>query len=199
MKRIMNVYKFVVGFGVLIGLSSCEWDSQDDYNTEKGEGDKYVEIDFSGTYHGNYPNGLAVAVPPGTTGSTTYGGTSGGGITSLTLQRSNNDVTVTDNLGNVYTGKIGDAMSEVAGSTSQVQPNAILATSQISFTGTDTSAGLFVDFTGTLTLLSAEAGEDEETIRVRRLLEGTWAEAGGVTAKVRAEAGNTTVNLGDYY
>lgn len=190
----------------LLFLSACDWSSgsQDNFNTSGGS----TNVNVSGFYRGAHSGGRAVAR------------TSGGSITSMTIQQSGNRVDVYDNQGSVYEGTLGTPLlSSTSGS---IQPGQEVSSFQISFSGKDNVAGRDINFTGTLTIVAVteiQANESERDTSTsspsgstttsslstseyeldasnnQLQLRGTWSEVGGITSTVNAVGPPVMVNF----
>lgn len=139
MKRfaVMLIVSAMAATAVL--LTGCEWSSggsSNGFNTSRGAG---VNINWTGVYNGNLGGGKAVA------------NTTGSPVTRLTITQAGNTIQVTDNNGSRYDGTVGapGAVSEPLADGSY-SVGAELASSQISFSGDDYSAGKRVEFVGVL-------------------------------------------------
>ncbi len=125
--------------GVLMLVGGCEWSggSNDSFNTSQGAG---IQVNFSGVYSGNYPDGKAVET------------SSGSPITRLTLTEAGNEVNVIDNNGNKYKGNFGSPGLVFTPTTANptIPAGAELMQAQINFEGKDGSSGHDVQFVGVI-------------------------------------------------
>ena len=168
-------------------ITSCEWNTDESFNTEEGEGGGFVEVNVNGTYEGAIGG---AAVDP----------TSGSTITRITVQRNGEDLTMTDNLGNTYVGTISFPLSELTGSETSIVPNTILASSQLTATGVDSSTGMVVQIAGTIQLLSDELNTGGGTINTTLVLSGDWITAGEEDpATLQAVKDGGLATLADFY
>ncbi len=123
-------------------LTACEWNSGDSFNTSQLGG---LTVSFSGYYQG------------------TVSGKSGNAVIALTVLQSGSTLEVYDNLGNQYEGTLGSAQTYGSGADT-ILSGTTIADSQVSFSGTDHSAGRTVDFAGVISVVSIENIQGTTTI-----------------------------------
>lgn len=126
---------------VLMFQAGCDWSSSgNSINSSQGAG---VNLNFSGVYKGNSSGGRAVA------------STSGGSINRLVISHSGNLVEIVDNNGSRYEGTIGSpGVVSTPDANGDYPAGAELVQSQISFSGTDGSAGRKIEFVGIIHAVS---------------------------------------------
>ena len=140
-----------VGIAVISLLScSCDWSggSSDDFNTSSGS----TTVNISGFYSGILGSGLAVSR------------TSGGNISSLTLQQSGNALDVIDSNGQNYKGNVGSPLTLAAPSDLGVIPTgAQVASFQVSWAGKDGVAARDVSFSGVISVVTVDSIQGDST------------------------------------
>lgn len=132
-KLALNVLVGVALCGALITVG-CEWSSGgsgNSFNTSRGAG---IQINFSGTYNGNYPDGKAVQ---------------GSSIIRIVINQSGNLVEAYDNNNSSYQGSIGSPGAVTPDSTT-ISAGATLAQAQINFKGHNNATDRDVEFVGTI-------------------------------------------------
>ena len=138
------VKKSVISCGIvaLAGLvmfsGGCNWSSgggASAFNTSGGAG---INVNFSGVYNGNYPDGKAVE------------SSSGAAIVRMVLTQTGNSIEIVDNNGNQYKGSAGSpglAFTPTAANPT-IPAGAEVMQAQINFSGKDGSSGHQVQFVG---------------------------------------------------
>jgi hypothetical protein len=134
---------------LLLSTSGCDWSSGggvNSFNTSQGAG---FNLNFSGFYRGELSGGRAVEA------------TSGGTITSFTVNHVGNSLTVVDNNGSTYQGTVGSP-GVVSDPINGVYPaGAELVQSQVSWKGRDIASGQQVEFVGIIHVVSVIDIEQE--------------------------------------
>ena len=203
MKRILaRLTTFTVLTAVMI-FAGCEWSGggNSDFNTSGGA----ANINISGFYRGALGNGFAIMRKEG------------GAVTSFVIQQSGNTVQVTDSNGQVYTGSVGSPNVLIDGTSDSVGAGTSVSSFQISWAGTDGTAGVQIEFTGVISLVATQdtvaqtqvrigneggAQNDEvdvlQSVQNRQYvfaeedsqfrLQGTWVQASGGSSQVEAVA-----------
>ena len=146
MKNTMMVGGLAALFGLLMLSGGCDWGSGggNSFNSSEGAG---VQVNFSGYYSGNYPDGKAVET------------SSGAPITHLTMTEAGNACQVIDNNGNKYNGSFGSpglVYSTGNSSNSVIPAGAELMNAQVNFSGTDYSSGHKVTFVGVIHVVAVQ-------------------------------------------
>jgi hypothetical protein len=152
MKMRSFVSTVLAGIGLSLLGASCDWTGGGDaaFNTSGGS----VAINISGNYRGILSGGRAVSQ------------TSGGTISSLTLQQSGNAVEVVDSNGHKYRGTVGSPLSLASPDEDGVlAAGAQLANFQVSWEGTDFAAGKKVSFSGIIGVVTVNDIQGDSTTR----------------------------------
>lgn len=174
---------FVAAGTLALVSTSCDWSggSSDDFNTSGGS----TSVNISGFYSGVQNSGLAVSR------------TSGGAITSLTVQQSGNTLNVTDSNGQNYKGNVGSPLTLASPDDLGLIPTgAQLASFQVSWAGTDGVAQRDVSFSGVISVVSINSiqGESEVTTRTEDSAENNSSDTVNVnTTDVTNNSDNSQV------
>jgi hypothetical protein len=142
----------IAGVGLSLLGTACDWSGGGDatFNTSGGS----VAINISGNYRGILSDGRAVSQ------------TSGGTISSLSVQQSGNVVEVLDSNGQKYRGTVGSPLSLASPDEAGfLSTGAQLANFQVSWEGTDFVAGKDVIFSGIITVASVSDIQGDSTVQ----------------------------------
>lgn len=149
MKKWMWIFTVIASVGVALLNTACEWSSGGDgnsFNTSRGAG---ADINFSGTYNGNYSDGTAVQ---------------GSSIYRLVMHQNGNQVEITDSNGSTYSGSVGSPGAVNPGASSY-SAGAMLAQAQINFKGHNNATDRDVEFAGTIHAVAATDIQGETKVR----------------------------------
>lgn len=175
-------------------LSGCEWEG-----TGSGENvvQRYNWVRFDGTYSSAANRFLVEDFDAGNSNTTSSAGSSGEPIYSLTVQQAGNQITMIDNNGGTYSGKLSTISSsggqtiEYPDTTTSMPANGDTLVGSFEVEGRS-SSGMKVkivgSLTGTATVTTATATTPSTIRLATKTVRGTWIEANGATGEVLGTA-----------
>lgn len=166
----------IAGIGLSLLGTSCDWSGGggNAFNTSGGS----VAINISGNYRGILSDGRAVSQ------------TSGGTISSLSIQQSGNVVEVLDSNGQKYRGTVGSPLSLASPDEEGfLSTGAQLANFQLSWEGTDFVAGKDVSFSGIITVASVSDIQGDNTVQT---IDSTVSDGGTASTGTQTTTNSTT-------
>jgi len=173
---------------ILLLVCSCDFLTDENFNTSQGLTDTFVTLNVNGSYAGSGDGGLAVIT------------STGDSITSLNVTRSDESIRIVDSLNNQYVGTIGFPISQIDASQALIPADTILATVDFSASGVDGSANSTVTITGAFSLISNNFASNEGSVDTRILFSGDWLETStGTNAVIQATRSGGVRNLSDFY